>query len=118
MQPRPAHAAVPAAIKVADSDGRVTEEAREEWRKTLPDNFKKCWDAPDDLANLVTTCLRDGFAAESLEGAQQLHRIDPQPKRGAGLLGATLLQLQRFGEAEKGSDQRSPSSSMAKTARF
>ena len=33
--------------------------------------------------------------------AQQLVRIDPQPKRAATLLGVTLLQLQRFKEAEK-----------------
>ena len=88
-------------IKVWDSYGRVMEIRREEWRKIRPDNFKKCWSAPDELANLIVTCLNDGFVAESLEGARQLSRIDPQPHRGATLLGVTLLQLKRFEEAEK-----------------
>lgn len=103
--PVPAGSSTPASsagtIKAWDSYGRLMEVPREEWRKILPDNFKKAWDKPDELANLIVTCLRDGFASETLDGARHLQRIDPQPKRGAELLGVTLLQLKQFDEAEK-----------------
>jgi len=90
-----------ATVKAWDSYGRLVEVPREEWRKILPGNFKKAWDNPDLLAGLIVASLRDGFAPETLEGARQLQRIDPQPKRGAELLGVTLLQLKQFDEAEK-----------------
>lgn len=98
---KPEKSDVPATITVWDNYGRTVEVPREEWRKMLPSNFKQYWSAPDGLANLVVTCLRDGFVAECLEGARQLCRIDPQPHRGATLLGVTLLGLKRFEEAEK-----------------
>jgi hypothetical protein len=91
----------PATIKVWDSYGRIAELPREQWRKLLPDNFKKQWNSPNELADLIVSCLRDGFFEECLGPARQLCRIDPQPHRAANLLGVTLLQLRRFDEAEK-----------------
>jgi tetratricopeptide (TPR) repeat protein len=92
---------VPATVRVWDSYGRLLEVPREEWRKLLPGNFQAAWTTPDKLADLIVDCLRNGFFAECLDAAQHLHQIDSQPKRGATLLGATLLQLKRFEDAEK-----------------
>lgn len=89
-------------IKVWDAYGRILEIPREEWRtKVMPDNFKKAWDKPDELANLIFTALNDGFISDSLAPARQLHKIDPQPKRGATYLVVVLIQLKQFDEAEK-----------------
>ena len=92
----------PAMIKAWDSYGRMVEIPREEWRrKVLPDNFKQHWNDADGLANLIISSLNDGFITDSLDAARQLHLIDPQPHRGATLLGVVLLQLKRFQEAER-----------------
>ena len=98
----PAPPDAPAMMKVWDDYGRTYEISREEWRtKVLPGNFQKNWNKPDDLAGLIHNSLTDGFIADCLEPARQLHRIDPQPKRGATFLAVTLLQLKKFDEAEK-----------------
>ncbi|HWH71371.1 MAG TPA: hypothetical protein VNT26_18495, partial [Candidatus Sulfotelmatobacter sp.] len=92
----------PATMQVWDAYGRLAEIPREEWRtKVLPLNFRQQWDNPDGLANLIVSSLHDGFIIDCLEPARQLQRIDPQPHRGATLLGVVLLQLQEFGEAEQ-----------------
>ncbi len=92
----------PLMIKSWDEQGRVIEIPREEWRtKVLPYNFRTQWNKPDALASLIHSALTDGFFADCLEAARQLHRIDPQPHRGAILLAATLLQLRKYDEAEK-----------------
>jgi tetratricopeptide (TPR) repeat protein len=92
----------PARLKAWDAYGRTCEIPREEWRtKVLPANFRDAWNKPDDLANLISLCLDDGFFADCLEPARQLQRIDPQPKRGATFLAVILLQLQQFEDAGK-----------------
>lgn len=92
----------PVMVKVWDNYGRMMEIPREEWRtKVLPGNFKQHWNNADGLANLIISSLHDGFIADSLDAARQLHRIDPQPHRGATLLGVIFLQLKRFEEAER-----------------
>ena len=89
-------------LKVWDAYDRVMEISREEWRKkVLPGNFRNAWNKPDDLANLISATLNDGFVADCLEPARQLHRIDPQPNRGTLYLAVILLQLKQFDEAEK-----------------
>lgn len=89
-------------MKVWDAYGRIGEIPREEWRtQVLPVNFQKHWNHPDDLANLIHSSLNDGFIADCLEPARQLHRIDPQPKRGTVFLAVVLLQLKQFDEAGK-----------------
>lgn len=90
----------PAMMKVWDAYGRVGEIPREEWRtRILPANFRKQWNDPGPLAALIDNALQDGFVADCLEPARQLHRIDPQPKRGATYLAVVLLQLGKFDEA-------------------
>src|SRR4051794_21937136 len=92
----------PAMMKVWDEYGRVSEIPREQWRtQVLPINFQRCWTKPDELANLIQSALNDGFIPDCLGPARQLHRIDPQPKRGATFLAVILLQLKKFEEAEK-----------------
>src|SRR5439155_22830559 len=92
----------PAMMKVWDEYGRVGEIPRDQWRtQVLPINFQRCWNKPDELANLIHSALNDGFIPDSLEPARQLHRIDSQPKRGATFLAVILLQLKKFDEAEK-----------------
>jgi tetratricopeptide (TPR) repeat protein len=92
----------PAMMKVWDDYGRICEIPREEWRtKVLPHNFQSHWNQPDALANLIHSALNDGFIADALEPARQLHRIDPQPKRGATFLAVILLQLKKYDAAEK-----------------
>jgi tetratricopeptide (TPR) repeat protein len=89
-------------MKVWDDYGRICEIPREEWRtKVLPHNFQSNWNQPDALANLIHSALNDGFIADALEPARQLHRIDPQPKRSATFLAVILLQLKKYDEAEK-----------------
>lgn len=105
LTPPPASPPPPSAPKtmqVWDNYGRVGEIPREEWRtKILPANFQQTWNAADKLAALINGALNDQFIADCLEPARQLHRIDPQPKRGATFLAIVLLQLKHFDEAEK-----------------
>jgi tetratricopeptide (TPR) repeat protein len=91
----------PATITVFDNDGRPIEISREEWRsKILPGRFRERWDNPDELANAISEALHDQFVAEALEPARRLHQIDPQVRRSAAILAATLLQLKRYADAE------------------
>src|ERR1041385_3783482 len=91
----------PQMLKAWDAYGRIVEISREDWRtKVLPGNFRNAWNKPDELANLISTSLNDGFVADCLEPARQLYRIDPQPKRGVVYLAVILLQLKQFDEAE------------------
>lgn len=88
-------------LKAWDAYGRVCEIPREEWRtKVLPHNFRTAWNKPEDLANLIHSCLNDGFIADCLEPARRLHGIDPNPKRSTTFLAVILLQLKQFDEAE------------------
>ncbi len=92
----------PAMIKVWDDYGRVGEVSRETWRtQVLPHNFQQTWNDSDKLATLIHSALNDGFIADCLEPARQLHRIDHDAKRGATYLAVILLQLKQFAEAEK-----------------
>ncbi|HEX5222205.1 MAG TPA: tetratricopeptide repeat protein [Verrucomicrobiae bacterium] len=92
----------PATMKVWDNYGRIVEISREEWRtRVLPHNFRANWNQPDDLAGLIHNALTDGFIADCLEPARQLHRIDPHLRRGANFLAVTLLHLKQYDEAEK-----------------
>jgi tetratricopeptide (TPR) repeat protein len=47
------------------------------------------------------SALKDGFASDVLEYARHLAEHDPQPRRGATVLGTVLLQLQDHGGARE-----------------
>jgi tetratricopeptide (TPR) repeat protein len=87
-------------IRVYDQFGRTVEVGRESWRRdVLLPNLEASRDDPEALSRLVVGALNDGFAADVLEPARHLAATDPQPPRGATLLGAVLLQLKDFAGA-------------------
>ncbi len=87
-------------ISVYDQHGRKIEVGREAWRKdVLLPNLAANRDRPDTLHGLISDALRDDFAADVLDHARHLADTDPQPRRGALLLGTVLLQLKDFAAA-------------------
>ena len=89
-------------VRVYDQFGRKVEIGREAWRKdVLLPNLAANRDNPDALYDLIVGALNDDFAADVLEAARYLHEHDPQPQRGAALLGAILLQLKDFAGARE-----------------
>ena len=93
----PARTASEGVVRVYDQFGRKVEIGREAWRKdVLQPNLQLNRDKPDALYELIVGALGDEFAADVLEAARHLHATDPQPRRGAMLLGAVLLQLKDF----------------------
>jgi tetratricopeptide (TPR) repeat protein len=81
-------------IRVYDPFGRKVEIGRETWRRdVLLPNLAASRGNPDALYDLIVGALSDDFAADVLDSARLLARTDPQPRRGAMLLGIVLLQL-------------------------
>ncbi len=89
-------------IKAWDAYGRGREVPLEEWRATVfPSELKQCWNNPEKLSWLISKALSAGLFADCLEPSRRLCCIDPQPRRGVTYLGATMVALKQFGEAEK-----------------
>ena len=81
-------------IRVYDQFGRAVTIGREAWRRdVLLPNLQTNRDNPDALYDLVVSALNDGFATDVLDSARHLAENDPQPQRGAMVLGIVLLQL-------------------------
>ncbi|HEU5135650.1 MAG TPA: tetratricopeptide repeat protein [Steroidobacteraceae bacterium] len=81
-------------IRVYDQFGRAVTIGREAWRRdVLLPNLQSNRNSPDALYDLVVSALNDGFATDLLESARHLAETDPQPQRGAMVLGIVLLQL-------------------------
>jgi tetratricopeptide (TPR) repeat protein len=81
-------------IRVYDQFGRKVEIGREAWRRdVLLPNLTASRGNPDALYDLIVGALNDDFAADVLDAARLLAQTDPQPRRGAMLLGVVLLQL-------------------------
>ena len=98
----PARDPVEGVISVYDPFGRKVEVGREAWRRTvLLPNLAANRDKPDELHDLLVSALRNGFAGDILESARHLADMDPEPQRGAVLLGAVLLQLRDFDRARQ-----------------
>lgn len=94
--------ATPSILRFFDPYGRELTIERKEWRaKYRAGALKSAWTQPEALFQLITSELTDGQAAEMLEPARQLHSIDPVQPRGATVLGACLMELQRWDEAEE-----------------
>lgn len=92
----------PNLIQVFDAYGREMFITKEAWRKdVLPGTIKLNWNNPDQLAGIVIGSLNDGFFADMLDAAEQLHRIDSEPARGACVYGIVLMKNDRLKEAEK-----------------
>src|SRR5688572_27298173 len=81
-------------IRVYDQFGRAVTIGREAWRRdVLLPNLQSNRNHPDALYDLVVSALNDGFPDDVLEPARHLAASDPQPQRGAMVLGIVLLQL-------------------------
>jgi tetratricopeptide (TPR) repeat protein len=81
-------------IRVYDQFGRAVTIGREAWRRdVLLPNLQSNQNNPDALYDLVVSALNDGFATEVLDSARHLAENDPQPQRGAMVLGIVLLHL-------------------------
>ena len=92
----------PEAIKVFDEYGHEMMITRQEWRdKILLGNLAKHSDDPDQLYSMLVSALNDGFAADVIEYAEQLARIDHIPSRAATILGIAYMQVDRLDDAER-----------------
>ena len=103
QRPAPAAAAEPGKpqlIKIFDNLGREHMVPREEWRdKVLMSSLKEAWNDADELGPMIVQALRDEFYSEVIGAAEQVARIDPNPVRGAVLLGLVYLKNERFQDA-------------------
>lgn len=89
-------------IRVYDQFGRTVTIGREAWRRdVLLPNLQTSRGNPDALYDLIVGALNDEFAADVLDAARHLAEVDPQPQRGATVLGVVLLQLQDFSAARE-----------------
>lgn len=86
-------------VRVYDQFGRTVSIGREAWRKDVLLPNLAATREPDALADLIVSALADDFAPEVLDPARWLAEHDSQPRRGAALLGAVLLQLRDFAGA-------------------
>ena len=87
-------------IRVYDQFGRKVEIGREAWRKdVLLPNLSANRHKPDALYDLIVSALNDDFGVDVLESARFLAENDPQPQRGATVLGVVLLNLEDFAGA-------------------
>jgi tetratricopeptide (TPR) repeat protein len=89
-------------IKAFDKFGRELLISRRDWIDgVLIGQIKKEWNNPDALAGILIQSFNDGIFTEVEEAAKQLRTIDPNPSRGATLLGIVYLQTARPAEAER-----------------
>lgn len=92
----------PQVIKVFDNYGREMMVPRAEWRdKVLMSNLQEAWNDPDQLGPMIVQALRDQFYSEVIGAAEQVQRIDPNPARGAVLLGLVYQKNGRLHDAEE-----------------
>lgn len=89
-------------LQAYDAYGRPILVSREDWRtNVLPGTLRAQWDDPDVLYDLIIRCVEDGFVADVMDAARQLHRIDPIRERGATVLGIVLMRNGSLAQAER-----------------
>jgi tetratricopeptide (TPR) repeat protein len=92
----------PNLIRVFDKYGQEMFITREVWRDSiLMGNIDKAWKNPDELYGIIVQSLHDEFVKEIVPAAEQLHKIDPVPSRGATILGIAYMETGRLDEAEQ-----------------
>ena len=88
-------------IQVFDEFGRELFVTREQWRSNiLPGALKANQGTPHSLTQIVARALQDGFAADVLDAARDLHHQDPASSLTTCIYGIALMQTQRNEEAE------------------
>lgn len=96
----------PNLIKLFDEYGREMFITKQEWRdKVLRGNLEKQRNSPDDLYSMLVGALQDGFAADIIDYAEHLKRIDPIPARGATILGIVYMKVNRLDDAQRVLDE-------------
>ncbi len=92
----------PSKIRIFDREGREHFMPREQFRaEVLLPQLEKVREEPDQLYAAIAHALMDGFATDLLDAAEQLHRIDTIPERGAVILAVVYRELQRFDDSEQ-----------------
>ena len=92
----------PNMIRVFDAYGREMFITKQQWRDSvLLDHLKQVRDKPDELYATIAQSLQDGFAADMVEPAERLAKIDPIPERAAVILGVVYLENKRLDDAER-----------------
>jgi hypothetical protein len=89
-------------IEGYDSYGRKLYMTRQQWRdNVLLGNLEKARGNPEQLYDLLLGALTDGFAADLVSYAEELHRVDSVPERGATILAIVYMQSGRLDDAER-----------------
>jgi tetratricopeptide (TPR) repeat protein len=89
-------------IRAHDNFGRELFITRQQWLDSvLLGNIEKAWDAPDQLASLVISGLRDRFFPEMVKPAERLREMDSDSEQGAVLLGIAYMEVGRLDDAER-----------------
>jgi len=92
----------PNLIRVFDRYGRELFITKQDWRKNvLPGAIQAEWTNPDQLYGVILGALNDGFRADVVDAARQLHAIDKDAVRGACVWGIVLMEEDRLSEAEQ-----------------
>lgn len=92
----------PNLIRVYDKYGQKLFITKDQWRtNVLPGTIKSNWTSADGLYAVIISALNDGFMADVMKAAEQLHRIDPIPSRGACIHGIVLMKNKRLDEAAR-----------------
>jgi len=89
-------------IRFFDQSGAEVFVTKEQWRTSiLPASLKSHWEDPEALYGIVVLALQDDFAADVLDAAEHLHRVDPLPSRGACVFGIALIKTRQLDKAEQ-----------------
>lgn len=92
----------PDKIRVFDPEGREHFMPREQFRaEVLLPQIEKVWEDADQLYATIAHALMEGFSADLLDAAEQLHRIDTIPERGAVILAVVYRELKRLDDSEQ-----------------
>ncbi len=89
-------------IEVYDGYGRQLQMTRDQWRENvLLPQIATDWEVPENLYQIVTNAVRDGFEGDVLDAAKHIATSYPDRDVYVNALGCVLLQLGKYDEAAK-----------------
>jgi tetratricopeptide (TPR) repeat protein len=89
-------------VKTYNDKGELYQIPRTQWRnKILPEHFKKYWNNPEKLHDVIVSALRDNFLAEAIEPGKRLIEMDTDISRSYNVLGIIYLKNNLLGEAKQ-----------------